>query len=648
MDEPFRHVPLDHNKRSIRLLQVCPGEGLIKCRLWETVIDTPDFICLSYTWGLPNEKSHDAIFFDGKRMSVRPNLYAFLKVARRTYAGEWLWIDAICIDQSSALEKNHQVLQMGDIYRNARMVLMWLGPGTASSDICMESLEQCEAARDWTLDALCSMFTPGASTNTSLIGPIQHLLEEILHNGYFHRSWIVQEVALAKRRKVVVGNRSVSWTIFRTLATRLLKVWESKSNVPRQDDLVSESAPFWTLDIERSLVTLLELIDHLPTQTAWQPLPLRTLVVTYSTTRRCEDTRDKIYSMLSLTDPTCLLRADYTLSLDQLFCKVVEETMRTRKCSCLGRHLMWLFENTSSGISLSSHWEETPETFIPSHDVDDSGLPEYLHFEPEPRALGYLEIGKATIYSIDGQSCGLPCTLAFATETKVESMKGYNVAQCIAACAVGEDQIYDIDSKSLDRHIKAILYDGSDACLKIAISSQFLRHLFWRCRRSSLLNAERACCTTSQLATRVHLGPLHERHRCGPSYYNPSDYLRLLQLEEDVGGSLDNLTIADLKTPPSNDGASQVHLRAKRNFDCLHRVLEAGMVHKALGFKFTTRLSEVTVCKPPPLNTKGSEVAPIAKRKLNFLHRMLEPALVYKALRVKFTKQPSETTGSSI
>ncbi|KAF2830838.1 HET-domain-containing protein, partial [Ophiobolus disseminans] len=38
-----------------------------------------------------------------------------------------LWIDAICINQSDLLERNHQVAQMRDVYTKAESVIAWLG-----------------------------------------------------------------------------------------------------------------------------------------------------------------------------------------------------------------------------------------------------------------------------------------------------------------------------------------------------------------------------------------------------------------------------------------------------------------------------------------------------------------------------------------
>ena len=71
---------------------------------------------------------------DGKSFSVGQNLFGFLSAARERVASGTAtadigpyWIDAVCIDQSNVLELNHQVLQMGMIYRNASETILWPG-----------------------------------------------------------------------------------------------------------------------------------------------------------------------------------------------------------------------------------------------------------------------------------------------------------------------------------------------------------------------------------------------------------------------------------------------------------------------------------------------------------------------------------------
>jgi hypothetical protein len=64
---------------------------------------------------------------NGYTFFVRRNLVLALDYLRYEKGKRTLWIDAICINQSNTNERNHQVSQMGQIYRNARRVVVWIG-----------------------------------------------------------------------------------------------------------------------------------------------------------------------------------------------------------------------------------------------------------------------------------------------------------------------------------------------------------------------------------------------------------------------------------------------------------------------------------------------------------------------------------------
>jgi hypothetical protein len=94
--EMFMHKPLDHTKSSIRLLNVNPElslDGLIQCTIIHATIDT-SYNCLSYTWG-DATPCHN-ILIDGRLMSIRKNLFDFLReVKRQKRYDKRLWVDAI-------------------------------------------------------------------------------------------------------------------------------------------------------------------------------------------------------------------------------------------------------------------------------------------------------------------------------------------------------------------------------------------------------------------------------------------------------------------------------------------------------------------------------------------------------------------------
>ena len=121
----YDRVPLRRKRNEIRLLELLPSSPskLIACKfhrfaLWP-LMKCPNYFALSYTWGAgPAEKQ---IVVDGKPFWVRKNLWQFLKQAQKKktaseLAVKYLWIDAICINQRSTFEKNHQVSMMRRIY----------------------------------------------------------------------------------------------------------------------------------------------------------------------------------------------------------------------------------------------------------------------------------------------------------------------------------------------------------------------------------------------------------------------------------------------------------------------------------------------------------------------------------------------------
>jgi hypothetical protein len=62
----------------------------------------------------------------GSVFKVRKNLRNALRSLRDAKSECYVWVDAICINQSSNAERNHQVKLMAAIYGNANMAVVWL------------------------------------------------------------------------------------------------------------------------------------------------------------------------------------------------------------------------------------------------------------------------------------------------------------------------------------------------------------------------------------------------------------------------------------------------------------------------------------------------------------------------------------------
>ena len=143
-DVKYKYEPITE-PNSVRLLKLLPGEPseIIRIELFTAALDSgTEYEALSYSWGIPRMApsttgsfrvdielifSHH-ILCDKKQMLVTESLYRLLLQIRHQTKTRILWNDAICINQVDMVEKPKQLMLMGKIYRQAKLVLCWIGP----------------------------------------------------------------------------------------------------------------------------------------------------------------------------------------------------------------------------------------------------------------------------------------------------------------------------------------------------------------------------------------------------------------------------------------------------------------------------------------------------------------------------------------
>ncbi|KAE9375082.1 hypothetical protein N431DRAFT_333459, partial [Stipitochalara longipes BDJ] len=86
----------------------------------------PTYRALSYTWAWPIEIS-SSITCNGGVLHLTDNLFRALCYIGSARISGWLWIDAICINQTDGKEKVDLICQMDTIYSKATEVIGWLG-----------------------------------------------------------------------------------------------------------------------------------------------------------------------------------------------------------------------------------------------------------------------------------------------------------------------------------------------------------------------------------------------------------------------------------------------------------------------------------------------------------------------------------------
>ena len=204
---------LEGHEDSFRLLCLLPGRNpdRIRCILFESRISVAQrrYSALSYTWGCP-EPIH-TIEVNNTPFKIRQNLYDFLVTRRHSNHDVILWIDAICIDQDSVNEKNHQVRAMGKIFSCAFEVQCWLGLADESSDWLFEFIRN----KGYKGEVDTWDVTPHQSATNWIPGQsfpkLASAWARFMARSFWSRIWIVQELVLANRLVVLCGIQEVCW-----------------------------------------------------------------------------------------------------------------------------------------------------------------------------------------------------------------------------------------------------------------------------------------------------------------------------------------------------------------------------------------------------------------------------------------------------
>ena len=249
---------------------------------------TQQYTAVSYTWG--NEAQTETIHVDGQPLRIAPNLWACLYTLRHCW--QYIWADAVCINQDDVTEKNQQVRMMDQIYQNATVVSVWLG---------------LVPLPDW----------------LNVSGPIvtfevddfdwAESMEELANRPYWMRSWTIQEYMLAREIHVYCSNSRVDGLFFQELLSRaagidLLNIQDH--DLAAQPDLIRKW-PALPMNVGRHVDRMPELYQ-----------PLYDLLIRH-VNAQSKDPRDKVFALLGLVpreEKSFLLRSfpNYNLSMEQV------------------------------------------------------------------------------------------------------------------------------------------------------------------------------------------------------------------------------------------------------------------------------------------------------------------------------------------
>ncbi|KAI3531975.1 HET domain-containing protein [Colletotrichum abscissum] len=173
---------------------------------------------VSYTWG--DGSPSEIIFLDGQPFPVRPNLWSclyYLGLASRHTEWEYLWVDAICINQANDAERNSQVRCMDETYRSAACVSVWLG-----------LIPLPEGLPRNTLAPVKTLESDGFDWRESML--------ELASRPYWTRFWVIQECLLGSEVELYCSDNRIRWFDFQEILCTEADVNE----FPQSDDLDPE------------------------------------------------------------------------------------------------------------------------------------------------------------------------------------------------------------------------------------------------------------------------------------------------------------------------------------------------------------------------------------------------------------------------
>jgi hypothetical protein len=160
----YDYTKLAHTD-SIRLVELLPGSvgSPLACNIVDARKNNePKYEALSYAWGEPTMSHTVRELASQATLHITSNLSQALRAIRYENRPRVLWIDAICINQSDLREKGHQVALMGQIYRDAQRVVVWLGLKIAPDRFQVLVDELVQIAREWSPYFLALSSHPGA------------------------------------------------------------------------------------------------------------------------------------------------------------------------------------------------------------------------------------------------------------------------------------------------------------------------------------------------------------------------------------------------------------------------------------------------------------------------------------------------------
>nr|OQO27386.1 hypothetical protein B0A51_05278 [Rachicladosporium sp. CCFEE 5018] len=367
------------SQNEFRLLKLLPGVGdRLDCELHHYILGTdrcPQYRAISYTWG--DDAARQAVHLPGNVViRVRKNLKQALRSIRDPASSCWLWIDAICINQTSDREKGHQVRLMADIYGGANVVLAWLQSAGENTDVAKAfRFVQAAANFDDTEHSVYNYCQSKLHAHGEDLGADWRSVLKLCRLRYWSRKWIIQELVLARTVVLQLGTSPLPMADFEIFCGQL------NANRDVEGYLDVRNGAVWK-SVLASAAARLALQRSEGRGGDPRSSYLHDLVVRYQN-NECRRPCDHVYALYSLVGPhRTHLTIEYEDSdvkrlVDILNFVQLHERLQPSEILCLTRLLLSLFHTR-------------PEEFL--QDPHKRGIAQSLNLVVPVSTLGSVEL----------------------------------------------------------------------------------------------------------------------------------------------------------------------------------------------------------------------------------------------------------------
>ncbi|CAN9237019.1 unnamed protein product [Alternaria alternata] len=337
----------------LRLLTVHAGSISVPIRCTLRTVnfrDKPSYDALSYAWG--DSACTKPIDVDGSEIQITVNLEQALRHLRDVEHDLVLWVDAICINQSDASEKSHQVAFMGDIYRECDQVRIWLGCDSSKCNLTRSSLHTSNATdeshgaldpfelvchladgghiRDW--PCFLTQSDHGSSTiaykANDLFDNIMEAFRPVIQSSWWTRMWTVQEAILPNKGLLTYDTWSTSLQTITDCGRSANGQWPGccrDAFMKLPEEYFNALQGFFgitnSIYLGRERNDVRDVVRH--------SLHRQHFEYGY---RGCKDPRDKVYALLGIVNDVSL-KPSYICSTDEVFLRATCHTLFYEKSS---------------------------------------------------------------------------------------------------------------------------------------------------------------------------------------------------------------------------------------------------------------------------------------------------------------------------